>query len=106
MLKIFRNMVIHLSQNMIDKENNHFKVDIFFFKDKITIGIIFKKESKESFSHSPPTRISYKDVEYMKSIINSDRSKTLDSLYSSSGELKSFIYNINTDRVLNLRNTF
>ena len=94
------------SQYMIDKENNHFKVNIFFYEDKITFGIFLKKGSDERFSHSPPLTTNYKDVECIKSIINSNRSKTLVSLYSLSGELKSFIYDINTDSVLKLKQNF
>ena len=91
---------------MIDNKNNHFKVNIFFYKNEITIGVILKKGSEERFSHSPPLTTNYKNIECMKSIINANHSKTLVTLYSSSGELKSFIYDINTNRVLNLKQNF
>ena len=94
------------SQYMIDNKNNHFKVNIFFYKDEITIGVILKKGSEERFSHSPPLTTNYKNNECMKSIINANHSKTLVTLYSSSGELKSFIYDINTNRVLKLKQNF
>ena len=94
------------SQYMIDEENNHFKVNFFYWENEITIGIILKKGSEERFSHRGPTTTRYKDIECMKSIINSNRSKTLVSLYSSSGEFQSFIYDINTDSVLNLKQNF
>ena len=94
------------SQYMIDEENNHFKVNFFYWENEITISVILEYGSKERFSHYAPTTTPYKDIECMKSIINSNRSKTLVSLYSSSGEFQSFIYDINTDSVLNLKQNF
>ena len=98
------------SQYMIDNENNHFKVNIFYSKEKdeekITFGVFLKKGSDKRFSHDPLLTTNYKDIECMKSMINANHSRTLVTLYTSSGELKSFIYDINTHEVLKLKQNF
>ena len=81
---------------MIDEENNHFKVNIFCTENKIIFGVLLKKGShKNRFSHDLPLTRKYKNIECMKSVVNANHSKILVTLYTSSGELKSFIYDIN-----------
>ena len=84
-------------QNMIDKDKNNFVACFYLACDgmyyvKLTVG---ENRLNKEPSFNPKIANKITDIEYIKSVANYDRSKALISLYSSTGELKSFIFDIN-----------
>ena len=94
-------------QYIIDNKNNKLLICFFlaqYYSKDTRLCVIFVDIKKDyltfndgwfSDTPSPLYYNSYNDVECIKSVVNSEYSKALVSLYTTSGELKSFSYDIN-----------
>jgi hypothetical protein len=81
---------------MVDKSKTIILTCFLLLSEKLNVAFYYSQEQILPYnSDLEPISNSYNDTECIKSVLTSSRSKAFVSLYSSSGELKSFIFDIN-----------
>ena len=89
---------------MIDKDKNDILACFFLMEKELYVDFyLFGNNYTYSYEKYKYNSNSYKDIECIKSVANNDRSKALVSLYSKTGELKSFAFNINTKTIYSIK---
>ena len=90
-------------QYMINKDKNNIFICFFMLEHKLYISF-YNIGEKSIFLNEDilPNSNSEKDFECIKSIVNPNHSKALITLYSSTGEMKSFIFSIDQKNIYSI----